>query len=238
MESEDVVVPGARDVRGTLDRPDDVGSAVGDASAREGSEAAGDGAVESGDDVPRVEAAVAACPPHPQHGGSRSDGRLRAVSEALVDRGRACLRFDYGEWAGGTGERRDALAALGWLGGRYDRVGLLGYSFGAGVALLAAAAADSPPAAVSVLSPAARLDGELDAVDALESVAGAGVAVQVVYGSRDDTVDWEPVADRARALGDAGHDVELAEFGADHFFVGQRAKVAEVVVEFLDGRLE
>jgi alpha/beta superfamily hydrolase len=90
--SEPVVVPGARDVRGSLDEPDGIDPA----------------------------ACVVACPPHPERGGSRSDRRLTAVADALTDRGVACLRFDYGEWDGGPGEldwateRYDAVGSFGY----------------------------------------------------------------------------------------------------------------------------
>lgn len=177
-------------------------------------------------------AIVVACPPHPKLGGDRHDGRLQAVSDALVAAGIDCLRIDYGAWDGGEGERTDARTALGWAGDRYDRVGLFGFSFGGAVALLAAVPeGDRPPDAVSALAPAARLSADLDAADALGSI---GCPVQVVYGERDDTADWQPVADRAREL---GSDVDVASLPADHFFVGQKAKVAAIVGTFLADRL-
>jgi hypothetical protein len=196
-----VALPGGRDARGTLDEPVD------------------------GDD----DACVVACPPHPRMGGSRSDARLRAASDALTDRGVACLRFDYGPWDGGRGERRDAAAGVAWARERFDRVGLFGYSFGASVALLAAA--EAGPAAASALAPAARIgsDPELDVPGAIETV---DCPVQVVYGERDDAVDWAPVVERARAL---GHRVDAVS--GDHHFVGQGPQVGELVAEFLVGHL-
>jgi len=201
MEQDDVVVPGLRDVRGTLDRPD--GGAT---------------------------AAVVACPPHPQFGGSRGDRRLVAVAEALADRGVATLRFDYGPWDGGEGERADIDAAVRWAGREYDRVGLFGYSFGAANGLLVAADRDDL-AAVSALAP------DAEAADALEAIAGP---LQVVSGTRDDTVDWAPVVERARDLNDAGRDppVDLVECSADHHFVGQDGKVARTAGGFLAGNLD
>jgi hypothetical protein len=220
----EVLVRGPRDVRGTLDGSDD-----------------GDGS-----------GCVVACPPHPKHRGSRSDERLRAVADALVDRDVDCLRIDYGPWARGDGEVRDAVAAVRHareeLG--YDRVALFGYSFGGCVALLAAAdlaaadPADDPRSgsdadtrttdqsavgdtvtAVSVLAPAHRLSAELDAVAAVESLAGP---LQAVYGARDTTVDWGPVVDAIRQQGG-----DVVELPADHFFVGQAGAVADEVAPFL-----
>ncbi|WP_343773899.1 alpha/beta hydrolase [Natronoarchaeum mannanilyticum] len=196
-----VILPGARDVRGRLD----------EASAN-GSE---------------PDAAVVACPPHPEQGGSRSDPRLRAVADALGERGVDCLRFDYGPWDEGVGERADARDAVAWATERYDAVGLFGYSFGASVAVLAAA--DLDLRALSALAPTARLAPDLDAVAALDRI---DCPAQVIVGERDDTVDWEPVAERAAEL---GHAVE--RLPADHFFVGRHDRVGELAAAFLASEL-
>lgn len=197
-----VLVPGERDVRASLDR-------------------GGDGS----------DAVVVACPPHPEHGGRRHDARLTAISEALVGVGINCLRFDYGSWDEGRGERVDANHAVEWAHERYDRVGLFGYSFGATVALLTATEARVD--AISALAPTASLapdrDGvdtpDLDAVSALDAI---DAPVQIVYGTRDSTVEWEPVVERARKLGHRTDDL-----AADHFFVGQHGTVADQVLAFL-----
>jgi hypothetical protein len=169
------------------------------------------------------DAAVVACPPHPQHGGSPSDERLRAVSDALGDDGVDCLRLGYGPWAEGRGERRDVATAVSWASERYDRVGLFGYSFGATLALVVAA--DGDVDAVSALAPAASVGDGLDAVAAVESLA---VPTQVCFGERDSSVDWAPVVEAARA-----RDVRVEAFPADHFFVGQAPRVATTVAAFL-----
>lgn len=177
------------------------------------------------------EAVVVACPPHPQMGGDRSDSRLTAVSESLpaeID----CLRFDYGPWDEGAGEQTDVRTALAWAHDEYGpAVGLFGYSFGAIMAL----------AALSEEGPSGEIDsgGELGALSVLAPGTGsfanrvlAGLEgtiapVQVVYGTRDETVNWKPVVDRAAEL---GFDVEAVP--ADHFFVGQRRRVGEHIASF------
>ncbi|MFC7096808.1 dienelactone hydrolase family protein [Halobaculum marinum] len=196
----DVLVPGGRDVRASLDR-------------------ASDGA--------RADACVVACPPHPQHRGHRGDERLRAVSEVLTAGGVYCLRFDYGDWDEGYGERADARNAVAWARERYDRVGLFGFSFGGCVALLVGSEGDVD--AVSALAPTARLASDLDAVAAMADI---DCPAQVVYATRDDTADWKPVVERAEELG-----FETVEFSADHFFVGQAGKVGDAVGEWLLGVL-
>lgn len=229
--TERVLVPGGRDVRATLDSADG--------------------------DAPGTDSVVVACPPHPQHGGRRGDERLTAVGDALVARGIDCLRFDYGPWDGGNGERVDADNAVDWAFERYDRVGLFGFSFGGAIALVTAA--DRPAlSGVCALAPTARIaadgdvggpsggrasPGEADAVDsvgsdattdsvaALDDLADSGVPTSVVYATRDTTADWEPVVERARELG-----LETGSFDADHLFVGRTGDVADAVAEAFDRR--
>ncbi|MDG5817822.1 alpha/beta hydrolase [Natronococcus sp. A-GB7] len=200
----DVLVPGGRDVRGRLEEPD-------------------------GD----PEAVVVACPPHPQHGGSRTDQRLVAVSETLREAGIACLRFDYGPWDDGHGEREDVRNAIRWADDRYDRVGVFGYSFGASQALLAAADVDRPLLGVAALAPTASLgtgdDGSETDLDAVAALSTLETPTLILYGERDTTVDWEPVVERARERGN-----ETVALPADHFFLGTREEIARSVGEFFD----
>jgi alpha/beta superfamily hydrolase len=197
----DVLVPGGRDVRGTLD-------SASDASDTGGADA---------------DACVVACPPHPQHRGHRGDERLRAVSDVLTAGGVDCLRFDYGDWDRGYGERADVRNAVAWAREGYERVGLFGFSFGGTLSLLVGSEGDV--GAVAALAPTARIASDLDAVTAIEDI---DCPAQVVSATRDDTADWEPVVERARELG-----FETVAFSADHFFVGQAEKVGDAVGEWL-----
>ncbi|MFB6101986.1 MAG: dienelactone hydrolase family protein [Haloplanus sp.] len=196
MPTERLAIPGGRDVPASLDTSD------------------------TGADA---DAIVVACPPHPQHGGSRQDGRLRAVTDALADQ-IDCLRFDYGPWDEGRGERADARNACEWAADRYDRVGLFGYSFGGGIALTVATS--HPVGAVAALSPVARLDDGSDVVGAVSRIQAP---LWMGYGTRDETVGADRVAEAVRAAGGT-----VATFAADHFFVGQEAQVGERVAGFFD----
>ena len=211
--SDTVLIPGGRDVRATLDT------------------AASDGSEGGSESAPRADAVVVACPPHPQQRGHRGDERLRAVSDALTDRGVDCLRFDYGDWDEGYGETTDADAAVGWALDRYDRVGLFGFSFGGTVALVAAASRPEL-AGVCALAPTARLNADVDAVAALDEVVGRNTPVRILYATRDSTADWKPVVERAEERG-----VETVAFESDHFFVGRSGEVGEAAAAFLGARI-
>jgi len=194
-----VVLPGSRDVRGTLEEPDGEPRAI-----------------------------VVACPPHPQHGGTRSDQRLVAVSDTLRDAGIACLRFDYGPWDDGYGELEDVHNASRWARNAYGGpIGVFGYSFGATLALLAAAEVE--PDAVAALAPTTRLADDLDALETIDSLEAP---VHVLYGTRDTTADWEPIVERARGRGD-----ETTALSADHFFLGAADDIARAVRTFFEATL-
>ncbi|MFB6093916.1 MAG: alpha/beta hydrolase [Halanaeroarchaeum sp.] len=194
-----ILIPGNRRVAATLDEP------------------AGD-----------TEACVVACPPHPQFGGNRTDRRLTAVAEALTERGVAVLRIDYGDWDDGRGEREDVRNALRWADERYDRVGLYGFSFGGGMAALAAASTDVDLCGVALLAPAAQVAADLDPDETLSAIRAP---VRLVVGERDTTADWEPFREAAERIG-----ASVATLAADHFFVGQSETFAAAVGEFLSER--
>jgi len=228
-----IFLPGGRDARGTLD------------VASGGDGVAGSDSVAGSDDGSGSGACVVACPPHPQRGGHRGDGRLRAVSAALGDGGTDCLRFDYGAWDGGRGEREDALRAVAWAGERYDRVGLFGYSAGGAIAL-SAAARGADVTAVAALAPPARLgaareDGRpptddpvpgdaVGGIDTLNELASIplSVPVGVFYGAHDGVATVALVAERARERG-----ATVTTFDSGHFFAGREADVATAVATFL-----
>ncbi|NHN41432.1 alpha/beta hydrolase [Halorubellus sp. JP-L1] len=207
-ESDAVLVPGARDVRASLDATASGDDARADADAT---------------------ACVVACPPHPQMGGVRSDRRLTATSDALTDAGVDCLRFDYGDWDDGRGEREDARNALRWATDRYDAVGVYGYSFGGAIAILAAASVEVPVHACAVLAPASRLNEELDAAAAVDDLP---CPLQVGYGERDETADSTPVVEAAERC-----QQRVIAYASDHHFVGQHQQAGRDAADFLGTHL-
>ncbi|AKH98373.1 alpha/beta hydrolase [Halanaeroarchaeum sulfurireducens] len=196
MSERTVLVPGARRVEATLEESTD-----------------------------GAEACVVACPPHPQDGGHRGDRRLRAVADALTDGGIAVLRFDYGPWDEGRGEREDTRNALRWAAERYDRVGIVGFSFGGAMAARAAASTAVDLCGVALLAPATRGTDDSDAAETLQAI---DAPVAVIYGTRDPTVEWQPFYRAGKAT-----DAVIEPIDADHSFVGQLGTVAPTVGGFL-----
>ena len=117
--------------------------------AARSSESPAPGGPPSGGGGPLSGAGVVMCHPHPYLGGAKTNPLLANLARRLASLGAVCLRFDcrgVGESAGARtwmrdGEVADVLAAADFIGRRPDvrpgRVFVLGYSFGAALALAA-----------------------------------------------------------------------------------------------------
>ena len=175
--------------------------------------------------------AVVVCHPHPLFGGDMHNSVVVAVCQALVGTGIGALRFNFrgvggsqGGFADGIGERDDVLAALACLRGVEGvdpaKVGLVGYSFGAAVSLLAAdervaaLAAISPPSFGSAIPPRAVQCPTL-----------------LIAGDRDDVAPTVWLTTLAKVIGP--HCRMEAVPGADHFWWGHEEKLAQTVAAFL-----
>ena len=104
------------------------------------------------------------CHPHPLHQGTMQNKVAHTLARAALGRGAPTLRFNFrgvGRSAGshddGRGETDDALAAIEWMRVRHPGADLwlMGFSFGAMVALRAAAQAE-PTRLVTVAPAVAR----------------------------------------------------------------------------------
>ncbi len=175
---------------------------------------------------------VVVCHPHPLYGGDMDNNVVVAACESLAARGIAALRFNFrgvggsdGAFDDGHGERDDVRATLRHLTSLPEvdaqRVGLVGYSFGAMMAAEVASgelhglALISPPVASSDLRvawgcPALLLAGDMDSLvppARLQLIAQApGVELRVVEGADHS---WWGFEDE---LGEA-----LGEFFLRHF---------------------
>lgn len=156
--------------------------------------------------------------PHPRYGGTMGTRFVYRLAQALADEGYRAVRFDFrgagrsdGSYDRGVGETQDALAVWDAVRDETDQApAVVGFSFGAGVAVRLAGRRDVP--AVVLVAPPARVrDSELDLV---ADAASVRCCAHVVIGTEDRQVDPRD-ADRVRAaLPDARITVLQ---GADHF---------------------
>ena len=186
----------------------------------------------------RPSAGVVVCHPHPLMGGDMNNNVVMGVCHKLVGSGVAVLRFNFrgvGASAGthdeGRGEVEDALAALGFLASRPEvdgkPVGLVGYSFGAGVAMRAGFCSDLA-GALSVIG-RARVDTEV------ELARRPSLPVQFVIAERDRQMAPEH-AERLGAELSVPPEMHVIA-GADHFFVGREREVGSIVAAFFRASL-
>jgi alpha/beta superfamily hydrolase len=183
--------------------------------------------------------AVALCHPHPRFGGDMHNNVVSAVADALVQRGIAAIRFNFrgvggsgGQHDDGAGEQADARAALAYasllpeVDG--DRIGLAGYSFGAGIA-----AAVATGAAVSALALIALpLRALSDQPSALAEYPNPAL---LLAGDSDDICPRAALIELAASLG-SGVETRIVA-GADHFWFGHEQEAGASAGEFFAARL-
>ncbi len=169
--------------------------------------------------------------PHPLYGGNMHNNVVQALCDGALAAGWAVLRINFrgvggstGQHDQGRGEREDARAALDWL--RREVPGplaLMGYSFGARVASLAAA--DLGELAAGVLVAPALILGELGA---WPEEAGP---LLVVAGDRDQFTSQFGLRDYVAGLGARASLKTLS--GADHFLIGCESELATLTKQWL-----
>lgn len=186
------------------------------------------GALEAVLDAPLAPTAIAVvCHPHPPDGGTMHHKVPMAIARELVRLGCATLRFNFrgvgqseGAYDRGVGETEDALAAAVWLQARYPGLSLTlaGFSFGAGVAAVAAPRMpESPQRLILAGTSVPRLQPP-----------PVGVPALVVHGEQDEIVPLADVLDWARPQ---TLPVTVVP-GAGHFFHGQLPLLQDLVRRF------
>jgi len=174
------------------------------------------------------------CHPHPLYGGDMQNAVVRGLAEAFAAADFAVLRFNFrgvgqstGQYGEGVGEQRDASAALDWLTAQAGvdpaRLFLAGYSFGARVALAAAATDPRLCGFIAVAPPV--LHGQWPP---LQSSRGPKI---FLCGDSDSHVPLEVLADRVRSLPAPKRLLILPN--TDHFFVGQERAVGQHALKLL-----
>lgn len=162
--------------------------------------------------------------PHPLYGGTMHNAVVGLAAETLAERGLAVLRFNFrgvgasaGQHDAGRGETEDLEAAEAEARRRAadGPLWLVGYSFGAIMAMNRLAASDA--ATVTLLAPpVSHYD--------TSPLAACRIPLSVVCGTEDDvapaaeirrqSADW-PSLTTLEVLEGAGHDLGTSAGGAD-----------------------
>jgi alpha/beta superfamily hydrolase len=156
------------------------------------------------------------------------------ICEALAKQQIAALRFNFrgvrgsgGTYGEGIGEREDIRSALAVVSAETrverEKIGLAGYSFGAGVAM-AVAVQDDAVKVLALVSPAADESG-------WEQIKAYSRPLFIISGEHDFLISPEQARQYIRD--NTGQKKYEAISGADHFWEGYEAEVAQKVAEFL-----
>lgn len=178
-----------------------------------------------------VAGAVVICHPHPQHGGTMHNKVVHTLARAFLRMEFAVLRFNFrgtekseGHFDEGVGELDDALAAIAWMRAKRpdSELWLAGFSFGAAIAVRAAAQTDV---------------GGLISVAPAVSRFAAGLATQpscpwlIVQGDEDELVEVDETIDWVNSL-QPGPELLIMP-GAEHFFHGRLIDLRQAVIDFV-----
>ena len=177
--------------------------------------------------------AVIVCHPHPLYGGSMDNNVVYSLCETLAQASLVSFKFNFrgvggsqGESGQGIGEREDVEAAITFISTVKEvdskRIGLAGYSAGAGFAFpvgfndarIKALAAISPPL------PMFKFD----------FLKGCLKPKLLISGSRDSFIPTDEFLEFCQTLPEP-KEYESIE-GADHFWWGYESALAAKVVAF------
>jgi alpha/beta superfamily hydrolase len=177
--------------------------------------------------------AVIVCHPHPLYGGSMDNNVVYSLSEALTQASLASFKFNFrgvgesqGEFGQGIGEREDVKAAISFIstvkGVNSKRIGLAGYSAGAGFALPVGLNDVRIKALAAVSPPLPMFD-----FDFLKSGPKPKL---LISGSRDNFTPADQFLEFCQNLPEP-KEYESIE-GADHFWWGYESRLAAKVTAF------
>jgi alpha/beta superfamily hydrolase len=177
--------------------------------------------------------AVIVCHPHPLYGGNMSSNVVFGICQALTQQSIAALRFNFrgvgksgGEFGEGIAEQEDVKAALAFALSTpnidHKKIGLAGYSFGTMVAT-PVAVQDERVKLLALVSPALTDSG-------WEQLKKYNKPKLFILGDNDFVIPepqfWEKVKDIPEPK-----QCQIVA-GADHFWAGFEAEVAQRVAKF------
>jgi len=177
--------------------------------------------------------AVIVCHPHPLYGGSMDNNVVYSLCKTLTQASLVSFRFNFrgvggsqGEFGHGTGEREDVKAAVSLINTVKEvdsgRIGLAGYSAGAGFALPVGSDDERITALAAVSPPLSIFD-----FDFLNSCLKPKL---LISGSRDDIIPTGQFLEFYQSLPEP-KEYEIVE-GADHFWVDYDSGLAAKVTYF------
>lgn len=177
--------------------------------------------------------AVIVCHPHPLYGGSMDNNVVCNLSKTLTQASLASFKFNFrgvggsqGEFGQGIGEREDVEAAISFIsmvkGVDSKRIGLAGYSAGAGFALPVGFNDARIRALAAVSPPLPMFD-----FDFLKSCPKPKL---LISGSRDDLIPTDQFLEFCQNLPEP-KECESIE-GADHFWWGYESSLSAKVTAF------
>jgi hypothetical protein len=177
--------------------------------------------------------AVIVCHPHPLYGGNMDNNVVSSLSETLTQVSLVSFKFNFrgvggsqGEFGREIGEREDVEAAISFISTVKEidskRIGLAGYSAGAGFAL-PVGFKDARIKALAVVSPPLPMFD----FDFLKSCPKPKL---LISGSRDALIPTDQFLEFCRNLPEP-KEYESIE-GADHFWWGYESRLAAKVTAF------
>lgn len=167
---------------------------------------------------------VVLCHPHPAFGGRMDNLLLLTLDDALSAAGFSTLRFNFrglgasgGTPTGGEREHEDVRAAAAFLRARASRVALVGYSFGALMAMRALAEGEQAAAAAAIGLPTSIVGDHPDRLAHVERALGRELPWLLVHGDADPFCEPARIAGWTRGRPEVR--VDLLP-GQGHFFEG------------------
>ncbi|MGB5925129.1 MAG: alpha/beta family hydrolase [Dehalococcoidia bacterium] len=178
-------------------------------------------------------AAVIVCHPHPLYGGSMDNNVVYGLSETMTQASLVSFKFNFrgvggsqGEFGQGKGEQEDVEAAISFVSTLKEidseRIGLAGYSAGAGFAFPVGFKDARIKALVAISPPLSMFN-----FDFLRSCPKPKL---LISGSRDDFTAVEQFLEFCQNLPEP-KECESIE-GADHFWREYESRLAARVTAF------
>jgi alpha/beta superfamily hydrolase len=178
--------------------------------------------------------AVIVCHPHPLYGGSMDNNVVYSLSETLTQASLASFKFNFrgvggsqGEFSQGIGEQEDVEAAISFMSKVKEvdskRIGLAGYSAGAGFALPVSFDDARIKALVAVSPPLSMFD--------FGFLKSCPKPKFLISGSRDNFTPADQFLEFCQSLPEP-KECESIE-GADHFWWGYESRLSAKVTAFL-----